>query len=170
MSRDTSSNTSTSGQQNYTWSERVIQITRVTKVVKGGKKLSFRAIIVIGNNQGSVGVGVGKASDVIGAVKKGVSDCKKQIIEFRLTSSCTISHAVQGRFGAASVILKPSAQGSGVIAGGAMRTVIELSGIKNIVAKQIGTKNHLNNAKATINALSRLHNKSRQLSLMSFFN
>nr|NP_045171.1 ribosomal protein S5 [Cyanidium caldarium]Q9TLU8.1 RecName: Full=Small ribosomal subunit protein uS5c; AltName: Full=30S ribosomal protein S5, chloroplastic [Cyanidium caldarium]AAF12923.1 unknown [Cyanidium caldarium]WDB00296.1 ribosomal protein S5 [Cyanidium caldarium] len=168
MSRDTSANSS--GQQNYTWSERVIQITRVTKVVKGGKKLSFRAIIVIGNNQGSVGVGVGKASDVIGAVKKGVSDCKKQIIEFPLTSSSTISHAVEGRFGAASVILKPSVQGSGVIAGGAMRTVIELSGIKNIVAKQLGTKNHLNNAKATINALSKLNSKSSQLSLMSFSN
>nr|UNJ15577.1 ribosomal protein S5 [Cyanidiaceae sp.] len=170
MSSDTSTNVNISDRQNHTWSERVIQITRVTKVVKGGKKLSFRAIVVIGNNQGSVGVGVGKASDVIGAVKKGVSDSKKQIIVFSLTDSSTISHVMQGKFGAASVILKPSAQGSGVIAGGAMRTVIELSGIKNIVAKQLGTKNHLNNAKATINALSKLRNKSHQLSSITFLN
>ena len=138
------------------WSERVVSIERVTKVVKGGKKMSFRAIIVVGNEQGKVGVGVGKASDVITAVRKGVTDGKKHIISVPLTSSNTIPHPTNGRFGAAKLVLRPSAPGSGVIAGSSIRTVLELAGIKNILSKQLGSNNLLNNARATIDGLSTL--------------
>lgn len=108
------------------WQERVVQIRRVTKVVKGGKKLSFRAIIVIGNEKGQVGVGVGKASDVIGAVKKAVTDAKKQLVVVPMTKDNSIPHIIHGRSGAAKVIMRPSAPGSGVIAGGSVRTILEL--------------------------------------------
>ena len=138
------------------WQERVVQIRRVTKVVKGGKKLSFRAILVIGNEKGEVGVGVGKASDVIGAVKKAASDGKRNLVSVPLTRDNSIPHIIQGRAGAAKVIMRPSAPGSGVIAGGSTRTVLELAGIKNILSKQLGSNNLLNNARATIEGLSSL--------------
>ena len=138
------------------WSKRVVSIERVTKVVKGGKKMSFRAVIVVGNEQGKVGVGVGKAGDVITAVRKGVTDGKKHIISVPLTSSNSIPHLTNGRFGAAKLILRPSAPGSGVIAGSSIRTVLELAGIKNILSKQLGSNNLLNNARATVNGLSTL--------------
>ena len=115
------------------WQERVVAVQRVTKVVKGGKKMSFRAVVVVGNEQGKVGVGVGKATDVINAVKKAVADGKKQVITVPLTGANSIPHATTGRFGAARLILRPSAPGSGVIAGGATRTVLELAGVKNIL-------------------------------------
>lgn len=135
------------------WEERVVQVKRVTKVVKGGKKLSFRAVIIVGDEKGQVGVGIGKATDVIGAVKKGVTDAKKNIISIPLTRDSSIPHHTQGISGAAQVIMRPSAPGSGVIAGGAVRTVLELAGIKNILTKQLGSNNMLNNARATINGL-----------------
>ena len=138
------------------WSERVIQISRVTKVCKGGKKLSFRAVIVVGDEKGKVGVGVGKAGDVITAVRKGVTDGKKNVISVPLTSSNSIPHKTNGQFGAAKLVLRPSAPGSGVIAGGSIRTVLELAGIKNILSKQLGSNNLLNNARATIHGLSTL--------------
>nr|YP_009397289.1 ribosomal protein S5 [Thuretia quercifolia]ARW66475.1 ribosomal protein S5 [Thuretia quercifolia] len=138
------------------WEERVVQIKRVTKVVKGGKKLSFRAVLVIGNEKGQIGVGVGKASDVIGAVKKGVTDAKKHIINVPVTKFYSIPHPIYGISGAAKIILRPSATGSGVIAGGSTRTVLELAGIKNILAKQLGSNNTLNNARAALNALKNL--------------
>ena len=138
------------------WLERVVAIERVTKVVKGGKKMSFRAVIVVGNEQGKVGVGIGKAGDVITAVRKGVTDGKKHIISVPLTNSNSIPHPTSGRFGAAKLVLRPSAPGSGVIAGSSIRTVLELAGIKNILSKQLGSNNLLNNARATINGLSTL--------------
>ena len=138
------------------WQERVVQIRRVTKVVKGGKKLSFRAIIVIGNEKGQVGVGVGKASDVIGAVKKAVTDAKKQLVVVPMTKDNSIPHIIHGRSGAAKVIMRPSAPGSGVIAGGSVRTILELAGVKNILAKQLGSNNPLNNARAAADALFKL--------------
>nr|YP_009546446.1 ribosomal protein S5 [Gelidium gabrielsonii]AYO27794.1 ribosomal protein S5 [Gelidium gabrielsonii] len=143
-------------EQEITWSERVVQVKRVTKVVKGGKKLSFRAILVVGNENGQIGVGIGKASDVIGAVKKGVADAKKHTIQIPLTKSYSIPHTTEGISGAAKVIIKPSATGSGVIAGGSIRTVLELAGVKNILAKQLRSNNTLNNARAVLNALSSL--------------
>jgi small subunit ribosomal protein S5 len=139
------------------WQERVVQIRRVTKVVKGGKKLSFRAIIVIGNELGQVGVGVGKASDVIGAVKKAVTDGKKNVVTIPITKANSIPHIITGRSGAAKVIMRPSAPGSGVIAGGAVRTMLELGGVKNILAKQLGSSNPLNNARAAADALTKLN-------------
>lgn len=138
------------------WQERVVQIRRVTKVVKGGKKLSFRAIVVVGNERGQVGVGVGKASDVIGAVRKGVADGKKHLVEVPLTKSNSIPHPVNGIGGGAKVMMRPAAPGTGVIAGGAVRTVLELAGVRNILAKQLGSGNPLNNARAAANALSSL--------------
>ncbi len=138
------------------WQERVVQIRRVTKVVKGGKKLSFRAIVVVGNEKGQVGVGVGKASDVIGAVKKGVADGKKHLVEVPLTKSNSIPHPAQGAGGGAKVMMRPAAPGTGVIAGGAVRTVLELAGVKNILAKQLGSGNPLNNARAAVSALDNL--------------
>jgi small subunit ribosomal protein S5 len=128
----------------------------VTKVVKGGKKLSFRAIVVVGNEQGQVGVGVGKAGDVIGAVRKGVADGKKHLVDVPLTRSNSIPHPTTGRGGAARVMLRPAAPGTGVIAGGAVRTVLELAGVKNVLAKQLGSNNPLNNARAAIEALETL--------------
>ena len=138
------------------WLERVVAIQRVTKVVKGGKKMSFRAVVVVGNEHGKVGVGVGKAGDVITAVKKGVTDGKKHIVNVPLTSSNSIPHPTTGRFGAAKLVLRPSAPGSGVIAGGSVRTVLELAGVKNILSKQLGSNNLLNNARATVEGLSSL--------------
>ena len=138
------------------WSERVVAIQRVTKVVKGGKKLSFRAVVVVGDEQGQVGVGVGKAGDVITAVRKAVTDGRKNVITVPLTSSNSIPHKIDGRFGAAKLILRPSAPGSGVIAGGSVRTVLELAGVKNILSKQLGSNNLLNNARATIDGLKNL--------------
>nr|YP_009315194.1 Ribosomal protein S5 [Titanophycus setchellii]SCW23649.1 Ribosomal protein S5 [Titanophycus setchellii] len=148
-------NTKGKEQENH-WEERVVQVRRVTKVVKGGKKLSFRAILVIGDEQGQVGVGIGKASDVIGAVKKAVSDAKKNMISIPLTNFNSIPHPTSGISGAAEVIMRPSAQGSGVIAGGSVRTVLELAGVQNILAKQLGSSNSLNNARAALDALSNL--------------
>ena len=138
------------------WQERVVAIQRVTKVVKGGKKMSFRAVVVVGNEQGKVGVGVGKAGDVINAVKKGVTDGKKHVITVPLTGANSIPHTTTGRFGAARLVLRPSAPGSGVIAGGSTRIVLELAGVKNILSKQLGSNNLLNNARATIEGLSSL--------------
>nr|YP_010985936.1 ribosomal protein S5 [Grateloupia asiatica]WOL36854.1 ribosomal protein S5 [Grateloupia asiatica] len=147
---------SRSKDQDTNWEERVVQVKRVTKVVKGGKKLSFRAILVVGNESGQVGVGVGKASDVIGAVKKGVVDAKKHLIHVPLTKSYSIPHPIDGISGAAKIIIRPSATGSGVIAGGSIRTVLELAGVKNILAKQLRSSNTLNNARAVLNALANL--------------
>lgn len=138
------------------WQERIVQVRRVTKVVKGGKKLSFRAILIIGNEKGQVGVGVGKASDVIGAVKKAVTDSKKHLVNVPVTKNNSIPHIITGQSGAAKVIIRPSAPGSGVIAGGAVRTILELAGVKNILAKQLGSSSPLNNARAATNALLQL--------------
>ena len=138
------------------WQERVVQIRRVTKVVKGGKKLSFRAVLVVGNEKGEVGVGVGKASDVVGAVKKAASDGRRNIVSVPLTKDSSIPHIIEGRAGAAKVIMRPSAPGSVVIAGGSVRTILELAGVKNILAKQLGSSNLLNNARAATDCLNRL--------------
>jgi len=139
-------------EQQEQWQERVIQIRRVAKVVKGGKKLSFRVLVVVGNLNGCVGVGMGKAADVMSAVTKAVVDAKKQLINITLTPTNSIVHASQGRFSAA-VVFKPAASGSGVIAGGAVRSVMELAGIQNVLSKQLGGSNPLNNAKAALLAL-----------------
>ena len=141
--------------------ERLIKISRVSKVTKGGKKLSFRAIVVIGNENGQVGVGVAKADDVVNAFKKAKTDGHKNLILFPLTKSLSIPHNVVGRYGACKVIMRPSIEGSGVIAGGAVRIVLEVAGVKNAIAKQLGSNNLLNNARASICALKNLTTKSQ---------
>jgi len=138
------------------WQERVVQIRRVSKTVKGGKKMSFRAIVVVGNEKGQVGVGVGKAGDVIGAVRKGVSDGKKNLVRVPLTPNNSIPTLSLGSDGAANVLIRPAAPGTGVIAGGSIRTVLELAGIKNVLAKRLGSKTPLNNARAAMVALAQL--------------
>ena len=137
------------------WIEKVIQIRRVTKVVKGGKKLSFRAVVIVGNGKGQVGAGVGKAAEVIGAIQKAVSDAKKHLIIVPLIDS-TIPHEIIGREGAAKVLLKPAREGTGIIAGGAARTVLELGGVGDILSKSLGSRNPLNVARATLNGLTRV--------------
>jgi len=141
--------------------ERLIKISRVSKVTKGGKKLSFRSIVVIGDENGVVGVGVAKANDVINAFKKAKTDAKKNLITIPITKALSIPHNVIGNFGACKIIMRPSIEGSGVIAGGSVRTVLEVAGIKNVIAKQLGSDNLLNNARASIVALSNLRTKSQ---------
>merc|ERR1712174_58251 len=141
--------------------ERLIKISRVSKVTKGGKKLSFRAIVVIGDENGKVGVGVAKADDVVNAFKKAKADGHKNLIELPITKSLSIPHNVTGNFGACKVIMRPSIEGSGVIAGGAVRIVLEVAGVKNVIAKQLGSNNLLNNARASICALQNLTTKSQ---------
>jgi small subunit ribosomal protein S5 len=140
--------------------ERLIKISRVSKVTKGGKKLSFRAVVVIGDENGKVGVGVAKADDVVNAFKKAKADGHKNLIELPITKSLSIPHNVNGNFGACKIIMRPSIEGSGVIAGGSVRTVLEVAGIKNVIAKQLGSNNLLNNARAAICALENLTTKS----------
>ena len=141
--------------------ERLIKIDRVSKVTKGGKKLSFRAIVVIGDENGQVGVGVAKADDVVNAFKKAKTDGRKNLIKLPLTKALSIPHNVIGDFGACKVFMKPSIEGSGVIAGGAVRIVLEVAGVKNVIAKQLGSNNLLNNARASICALNNLTTKSQ---------
>jgi small subunit ribosomal protein S5 len=143
--------------------ERLIKISRVTKVTKGGKKLSFRAVVVVGNENGQVGVGVGKAEDVVNAFKKAKTDARKNLIKIPITKALSIPHGVVGNNGACKILMRPSIEGSGVIAGGAARTVLEVAGIKNVIAKQLGSDNLLNNARAAIIALESLTTKSQVL-------
>ncbi len=137
------------------WKEQVVQIRRVTKVVKGGKKLSFRAIVIVGNKKGQVGMGVAKAAEVIVAIQKAIADGRKNLITVPIFKT-TIPHMITGKSGAGSVVLKPASQGTGVIAGGAVRAVLELCGIENILSKSLGSKSPLNAANATLNALKEL--------------
>ena len=140
--------------------ERLIKISRVTKVTKGGKKLSFRAVVVIGDENGQVGVGIGKAEDVVNAFKKAKTNGRKNLIKIPITKSLSIPHRVIGDKGACKIIMRPSIEGSGVIAGSSIRTVLEVAGIKNVIAKQLGSNNLLNNARASISTLKILTTKS----------
>ena len=137
------------------WNERVVQISRVTKVVKGGKKLSFRAIVIVGNQKGQVGVGCAKASEVIIAIQKAIADGRKNLITVPIFKT-TIPHPITGKSGAGAVMLRPASEGTGIIAGGAVRSVLELAGIGNILSKSLGSKSPLNAANATMDALKRL--------------
>jgi len=139
--------------------EKIVQIKRVTKVVKGGKKLTFRAVVIIGDSKRKVGVGIGRADDVNLAIDKAVINGKKNLINVPLTFNFSIPHVVKASYGACSIMLRPSSSGTGVIAGGSVRTVLELAGVQNILGKQFGSSNILNNAKATILALNLLTEK-----------
>ncbi|HET7295021.1 MAG TPA: 30S ribosomal protein S5 [Vicinamibacteria bacterium] len=137
--------------------DQVVSINRVTKVVKGGKNLSFSALVVIGDGAGHVGYGMGKAREVSSAIKKGIEAAKKNVFRVPITAQgATIPHAVTGRFGSGSVLLKPASEGTGVIAGGAVRAVITAAGIQNILTKSLGSTTAHNVVKATMDALLRV--------------
>jgi small subunit ribosomal protein S5 len=145
--------------QNLNLKEQVVAINRVTKVVKGGKNMSFSALVVVGDSTAKVvGFGVGKAKEVPSAIRKGIEAAKKNLRKIHLLES-TIPHMVLGKFGAGLVLLKPAPEGTGVIAGGPVRAVIQATGIANVLTKSIGTHNPHNVVKATINALEQLRDK-----------
>ena len=136
--------------------EKVVSIKRVTKVVKGGRNMRFTALVVVGDGKGHVGAGLGKATEIPEAIRKGKEDATKKLIEVSLDENDSVQHDVIGKFGSASVLLKKAPEGTGVIAGGPARAVIELAGIKNIRTKSLGSNNKQNVVLATINGLSQI--------------
>ena len=140
--------------------DRVVTINRVTKVVKGGRTFRFAALVVVGDEAGHVGVGLGKATEIPEAIRKGKEDAKKNMIYIEKNEDDSVFHSIIGRFGASRVLLKPAPAGTGVIAGGAMRAVLELAGVRNIVAKSIGSNNKHNVVAATIEGLRNLKTPS----------
>lgn len=156
------------------WKDKLVSLNRVAKVTKGGRTFSFAAVVVVGDGNGTVGQGLGKARDVQEAIAKAAADAKKNLIKVPVIKG-TIPHEQKGKFGAGRVLIRPAADGTGVIAGGAMRAVLEIAGVHNVLAKSMGSSNPHNVVKATLDALAKLRSplevaKQRGLNLEQIFN
>ena len=157
-----------------TLTEKVVNINRVAKVTKGGRTFSFTALVVVGDGNGTVGHGLGKSGEVIEAINKGIEDAKKNLIKVNVING-TVPHEQLGKYGGGRVLLRPASSGTGVIAGGAMRAVLEIAGVHNVLAKSQGSSNPHNVIKATIDALSKLRSpmdvaRQRNISVEKVFN
>lgn len=140
------------------YEEKLIKVSRVAKVVKGGRRFSFSALVAVGDKNGKIGIGFGKANEVTDAITKAGNDAKKTIVKVNLTKKKTIPHEIIGRYKGSRVIMRPAAPGTGVIAGGAVRSVMEVIGVTDVLAKVLGSKNQLNVTKAAIDAMMSLRN------------
>lgn len=160
---------------NLNLQDKLVQVNRVAKVVKGGRRFSFNAIVVVGNGEGVVGHGLGKANEVTDAIQKAIDNAKKNLIKVPITKAGTIYHPIVGRNGSGKVLLRPASEGTGVIAGGAVKALLDSAGVHNILSKSLGSQNPHNLVKATFDALKRLQDpvevaQRRGISLDKVFN
>jgi small subunit ribosomal protein S5 len=144
--------------------DKVVYINRVAKVVKGGRRFSFTALVVVGDGEGTIGIGKGKASEVPEAIRKAIEQAKKSLLKFPIKDG-TIPHRVIGRFGSGEVVMNPAVKGTGIIAGGAVRALLEVGGVQNVVAKSLRSHNPFNSVKATLNGLSSLKDTDSAMKL-----
>ncbi len=147
----------------YELTDRVVHINRVAKVVKGGRRFNFSALVVVGDGSGVVGAGYGKAGEVPEAIRKGIERARKALIEIPLIEGRTLPHEIIGRYGAARVLIKPASAGTGVIAGGPVRAVLEAAGVHDVLTKTLGTNNPINVVRATMSALEKMRDPEKRM-------